>query len=221
MARQEIFRFLEALVANNSKEWMDQNRAWYELAKQEVVKVFDPILDELKSFDPRIVQPTARKSLNRINNNLMFHPDRPTYKDHFGIGFGYGKGLADFYIHLGVDELLIAGGLWHPPTDKLKKLRMEVDYEGDRLQGILEEEYFNTHFQLYSEDKLTNAPKGFDKNHPQIELMKMKSLAAFRPINRVDFLSDDFSELVVSSYKAVVPMLDFINVAITDGGFLE
>ena len=69
------------------------------------------ILDELKILDPRIVTQNARKGLNRINNNLMFHPDRPTYKDHFGIGFGYGKGLADFYIHLGVNETLVARSL--------------------------------------------------------------------------------------------------------------
>lgn len=221
MAKRDIFDFLESLVRNNSKEWMDENRKWYEASKAEVVEVFDPILNELKSLDPRIVQPAARKALNRINNNLMFHPDRPTYKDHFGVTFGYGKGLADFYIHLGVDELLIAGGLWHPPSDKLKKLRMEIDYEGDRLQQIMNADYFERFFTLYQDDKLTNAPKGFEKDHPHIELLKMKSLAVFRPLSREDFYSDQFAEIVLDSYKAVVPMLEFINVAITDGAFLE
>jgi uncharacterized protein (TIGR02453 family) len=214
--RADIFTFLEDLQANNSKEWMDANRKRYENSKAVIIEVFDPILEGIKSIDPRIITPSARKGLNRINNNLMFHPDRPTYKDHFGIGFGFGKGLADFYIHLGVDELLIAGGLWHPPVDKLKLLRSEIDYEGDRLQAILLSEDFKTHFQLFQEDRLTNAPKGYEKSHPQIELLKMKSLAAFRPFDRKDFYDVEFHELVVESYQTLMPMLDFINMAIAD-----
>ena len=89
MERKAIFEFLEELQRNNSKEWMDQNRKWYESTKSILFEVFDPILEELKQLDPRIITPSARKGLNRINNNLMFHPDRPTYKDHFGIGFGF------------------------------------------------------------------------------------------------------------------------------------
>ena len=216
MSRKTIFNFLEALNRNNSKEWMDKNRSWYNEAKDEVVSIFDPILDELKSFDPRIIQQTARKSINRINNNLMFHPDRPTYKDHFGIGFGYGKGLGDFYIHLGIHEQLIAGGLWHPPSDKLKKLRMEIDYEGDELSRILNDKRFSSRYELYQEDKLKGTPKGYASDHEHIELLRMKSLAAFWTISKEDILSDDFSEKVVTGYKAILPLLDFVNAAITE-----
>lgn len=216
MDRKEVFHFLGELQKNNSKDWMDANRKWYEQCKTIIFKVFDPILDELKTLDPRIVTPNARKGLNRINNNLMFHPDRPTYKDHFGIGFGYGKGLADFYIHLGIDETLVAGGLWHPPVDKLKKLRSEIDYEGHRLAKILNGKAFSDYFELFQEDKLTNAPKGFDKTHEHIELLKMKSLGAWRNFDRDLFYSDSFPEFILESYKTLVPMIDFINVAISD-----
>lgn len=216
MSEQLIFSFLEDLVRNNSKDWMDKNRSRYEDSKSLLVEIFDPILSQLKDIDPRIVQPNARKSLNRINNNLMFHPDRPTYKDHFGVGFGYGKGLADFYIHIGVDELLIAGGLWHPPSDKLKLLRQEIDYEGDSLNKILKKAEFADHFVIYEEDKLKGTPKGYSSDHPHIYLLQMKSLAAFRPITREDFYSEDFPNLVIESYQAIVPLLDFANRAIQD-----
>ena len=195
---------------------MDANRKWYHQAKDEVIAIFDPVLDRLKAVDPRIVQPNARRAINRINNNLMFHPDRPTYKDHFGVGFGYGKGLADFYIHLGIDETLIAGGLWHPPSDKLKMVRTEIDYEGDRLRAMLEAAPFSDWFEIYQEDKLKSAPKGYPNDHEFIELLKLKSFAAFRPIDREDILSPDFGDMVIESYQAIVPLLDFLNVAISD-----
>lgn len=216
MNKSLIFDFLQDLVQNNSKEWMDQNRGRYEGCKEVLIDTFAPILDELKRIDPRIVQPNARKCLNRINNNLMFHPERPTYKDHFGVGFGYGKGLADFYIHLGVDEMFIAGGLWHPSSDKLKRLRQEIDYEGKEINEILNEPHFKQHFELYQEDKLINAPKGYSADHPNIDLLKLKSLAAFRQMERKDFLSDEFSALVIDSYQTIMPLLDFTNRAISD-----
>ena len=216
MSTANIFPFLEALTANNSKEWMDANRKWYHQAKEEVIALFEPILASLKETDPRIVQPNARRCINRINNNLMFHPDRPTYKDHFGVGFGYGKGLADFYIHLGVDETLIAGGLWHPNSDKLRKVRTEIDYEGERLNDILNARPFKDWFEIYQDDKLKSAPKGFSKDHEHIELLKLKSIAAMRMISRQDILSDHFHDMVVESYKAIVPLLDFVNVPIQE-----
>lgn len=217
MPKTIIFEFLEALTSNNSKEWMDANRGWYEDAKTILVNTFDPILDKLKEIDPRIVQPNARKSIYRINNNLMFHPNRPTYKDHFGVGFGHGKGLADFYIHLGVSECFVAGGLWHPPADQLKKVRTEIDYEGERLRSIISAPRFRALFgNFWQEDKLKTAPKGFSNTHELIEILKLKSFAVVHSISRADVLSSGFNDLVVESYETILPLIDFLNVAISD-----
>lgn len=216
MAKKNIFLFLEALTANNSKEWMDKNRSWYEDTKGEVVALFDPILEEIKRVDPRIVQPNARRAISRINNNLMFHPDRPTYKDHFGVVFGYGKGLADFYVGLGVGEVEIAGGLWHPDSERLKKVRMEIDYEGDKLSAIIDSKAFQDSYELYKQDTLKTTPKGYPKDHEHIELLRLKTFAAFRQISRKDVYAPDFGEMVVQSYLAIVPLLDFINTAISE-----
>lgn len=194
----------------------DANRRWYEACKHELCAIFDPILTELRHLDPRIITPSARKGLSRINNNLLFHPDRPTYKDHFGLVFSFGKGLADFYVHLGVSETLVAGGLWHPSSEKLKKLRSEIDYEGARLMAVLESESFKSNFELFQEDRLKNPPRGYAKVHPYIELLKMKSLGASRSFERKHFLTGDFEQLVIDSYQAIIPMIDFINTAILE-----
>ena len=216
MARKVIFEFLEQLNANNSKEWMDANRAWYEEAKNEVVNLFEPILASLKEIDPRIVQPSARKAISRINNNLMFHPERPTYKNHFGVVFGHGKGLADFYVHLGSDETLIAGGIWHPDSERLKKIRTEIDYEGRKLMKTLHAEPFKSWFHFYTEEALKTAPKGYSQDHEFIELLRLKSIAAIRPITRKDILSDGFHDMVIESYTVILPMIDFLYVALLD-----
>jgi len=195
---------------------MDANRKWYHQAKDEVVTLFEPILASLKEIDPRIVQPNARKCVSRINNNLMFHPDRPTYKDHFGLVVGFGKGLADFYVHLGVDETEMAGGIWHPNPDKLRKIRTEIDYEGEKLRAVMEAEPFKSWFEIFKRDTLKTAPKGYPRDHEFIELLKLKSIAAIRPITRADILSDRFQDMVIESYRAIIPLIDFVNVAIQE-----
>ncbi|MEL7002500.1 MAG: DUF2461 domain-containing protein [Bacteroidota bacterium] len=213
MLKKVIFEFLEALTKNNSKEWMDANRSWYEEAKGAVVELFDPILDSLKDIDPMIIQASARKSINRINNNLMFHPERPTYKDHFGIGFGHGKGLADFYVHLGIHETLIAGGIWHPDNSKLKKIREEIDYEGKQLSKILNSKPFSEWFEIYKEDALKTAPKGYSQDHEFIDLLRLKSIAAMREITREDILSDHFPEMLIKLIRGIIALYDSITIS--------
>lgn len=216
MNKAGIFKFIQALQENNSKAWMDANRSWYEETKVAVEEVIEPVLEKVKAYDPRIIQESARKCLTRINNNLLFHPERPTYKDHFGIVMSYGKGKADFYIHLGLDELMVAGGLWHPSSAQLKKLRMEIDYEGQELEKVLSSTAFQSHFTLFQNDSLQNAPKGYPSDHPHIEWLKLRSLAAFRPFSRKDFYSDYFVDLAFESFQTLLPMLDFANRAITE-----
>lgn len=217
MNKKVVFEFLEALTANNSKEWMDANRKWYEEAKAALIEVFDPILMKLKDIDPRIVQPNARKSIYRINNNLMFHPDRPTYKDHFGVGFGHGKGLADFYVHLGVSECFVAGGLWHPSTEKLKMVRTEVDYEAQKLKRILSASDFQEIYGgFWQGDKLKTSPKGYDTDHEMIDVLKLKSFAVVGDLKKADVLSGDFEQKIIDSYTTVLPLIDFLNVAILE-----
>lgn len=213
---QLIYDFLEALTQNNSKAWMDANRNWYHEARDAVVELMDPVLLEIKSIDPRVVQDSVRQSLNRINNNLMFHPDRPTYKDHFGIGMGYGKGLPDFYIELGVRQNMVAGGLWHPSSAEIKKVRSEIHFEGDRLQQLIHSKAFTDRFELYRDDALKTTPKGYEKDHPYIELLRLKSVAAFEYFPKESAMQDDFRARVVSGYKVLAPMLDFLVTAIKE-----
>ena len=38
---KEVFHFLEELQQNNSKDWMDTNKKWYEHTKSILFKIFD------------------------------------------------------------------------------------------------------------------------------------------------------------------------------------
>lgn len=211
-----LFTFLEALQQNNNKTWMDANRKWYKEVRDDFIHWLDELDHELAESDPHYYPTPGRKGINRINNNLMFHPDRPVYKDHFGAGLDKAPGTGDFYIQIGVGECMLAGGLWRPDPKKLKSIREAIDYNGDELVKIIDHPGFRKRFGgLYEDIRLTKAPKGFDPAHPHLELLKNKTFAVACDISREQVMSPDFKDLVRTVYKEMLPFRRYLNQAIT------
>lgn len=211
-----LFAFLEALQSNNNKTWMDANRKWYQEVRNAFIQWLDKLDHELALFDPEYYPTPGRKGINRINNNLMFHPHKPVYKDHFGAGLDKAPDSGDFYIHIGINECMLAGGIWRPNPAKLRSIREAIDYNGEELVRILEEPAFKKRFGgLYQDDRLTGAPKGFSKNHRYIELLQNKSFAVVCPLNRTEVLDDGFKDLVMAIYEEMLPFRRYLNEAIT------
>ena len=212
----ELFDFLEDLQANNSKAWMDQNRKRYQQIRNDFIQWLDELDHDLAEIDPLYYPTPGRKGINRINNNLMFHPDRPVYKDHFGAGLDKAPGTGDFYIQIGVGECMLAGGIWRPDPKKLKSIRDAIDYNGDDFVRIINRPEFKKRFGgLYQDIRLTKVPKGFDAIHPHLELLKNKTFAVACSISRKQVMAADFKDLVIAVYQEMLPFRRYLNEAIT------
>ncbi|MEM8506175.1 MAG: DUF2461 domain-containing protein [Bacteroidota bacterium] len=211
---QNLFNFLEQLQQNNHKEWMDANRKWYQEVRQDFVIWLDGLDAELMARDDDYFPTPGKKGINRINNNLMFHPNKPVYKDHFGAGLDKAPRSADFYIHIGLNECMLAGGFWRPDPKTLRNIRDGIDYNGEELTAILNKGSFKQTFgELYHDEKLTNAPKGFSSDHPHIDLLKNKSFAVAKEISRKMILAPDFEALVLKVYFEMLPFRRYLNEA--------
>ncbi|MEL6976743.1 MAG: DUF2461 family protein, partial [Bacteroidota bacterium] len=97
---KELIRFLKELQKNNNKEWMDQNRKWYHSVRNDFIHWLDSLNETMADLDDQYYDTPGKKGINRINNNLMFHPNKPVYKDHFGAGLDKAPNSADFYIEI-------------------------------------------------------------------------------------------------------------------------
>ena len=213
---QEVFDFLEDLNANNHKAWMDQNRDRYHKVKDDLYQWLLGIDDELSKIDPDHYPIDAKKAINRINNNLLYHPQKPTYKDYFGMGLDKRPGNSDFYIHIGIHECFLAGGFYKPKRSDLNSIREAIDYNGDEFKKIINDKKFKEHFGgLMDEGKLTNAPKGFTNDHPHIDLLKNKSFAVARSLNKKNVLSSDFKDIIIDTYRTMKPFRKYLNQAVT------
>lgn len=191
---------------------MDANRKWYQEVRLDFVSWLDGLDAALMAQDDDYYPTPGKKGINRINNNLMFHPNKPVYKDHFGAGLDKAPNSADFYIHLGVNECMLAGGFWRPDPKTLRSIRDGIDYNGEELREILDRPAFKRMFgKLYQDEKLTNAPKGFSNDHPHIDLLRNKSFAVVHELTQEEVLQPDFNEKVKKVYFEMLPFRRYLN----------
>ncbi|WP_188462952.1 TIGR02453 family protein [Marivirga lumbricoides] len=214
---RKLFDFLRDLNSegNNNKAWMDEHRKQYETIRDEYKEFLSDLNLSLAKIHPDYHDTPGKKAINRINNNLVFHPNKPTYKDHFGAGMDQAKNYADFYIHLGINECFLAGGFYHSPNDILKKIRAAIDYNGNEFKKIISAKEFNDYYgELMSDDALTNAPKGYSIDHPHIELLKLRSFVVMHPLTQKEVISDDFKEELIKAYRILLPFRNYLNQAV-------
>ncbi|MEJ2003741.1 MAG: DUF2461 domain-containing protein [Cyclobacteriaceae bacterium] len=211
----EIFSFLERLNANNSKEWMDAHRDEYHRIRDGYIKWLNDLDKRLIQVDPDYFPTEGRRAIHRINNNLMFHPDKPVYKSHFGATMDRVKGKSDFYIHLGHDECFIAGGYYHPSSRIVNAVREAIDYDGEVLRKIVNRKAFRETFgDLYEEDALKTSPKDYEASHEHIDLLRLKSYAVEHPLSRSEIMSSGFADKVVELYRVLMPFRNYLNRAV-------
>ena len=207
--------FLQKLQKNNSKEWMDANRKWYKEVRNDFIGWLDEMNAELSEIDDDYYDTPGRKGINRINNNLMFHPNKPIYKDHFGAGLDKRPNTGDFYVEIGIEKAIFAGGLWRPDSKRLRSIRDAIDYKGEELLEILNKKSFKQTFGgLYKDIKLSNSPKGFSNQHLYIDLLRNKTFAVSHEFKTQEVLQKDFSKKLILVYKEMLPFRRYVNQAV-------
>ena len=208
--------FLRRLQQNNSKTWMDQHRKEYTAVRDFYISWLDELNILMAEIDPDYFDTPGKKAINRINNNLMFHPNRPVYKDHFGAGLDQLSKQGDFYIEVNTEDVFVGGGYWHPDPKSLRSIRQAIDYDGERLVQILNTPKFKKRFgQLIEAEVLSRPPKGFSSDHPHIELIKRKAFAVSCRLPHEVLFKDDLNDLMLEIYEEMLAFRRYLNEAVT------
>ena len=216
MSFSELFKFLQQLQKNNNKDWMDANRKEYFRVRDFYIDWLDSLNNQLAKIDEDYFDTPGKKAINRINNNLFFHPNKPIYKDHFGAGLDQRSKQGDFYIELGVDISYLGGGYWHPSSKILKSIREAIDYDGEELKKIIHEKSFKKIFgHLVKDNPLKTAPRGYSQHHEQIDLLRRRSFAACCSVSKEEVIQKNFDKKVIEIYKELLPFRRYLNKAVT------
>jgi uncharacterized protein (TIGR02453 family) len=220
MLQSTTIKFLKDLTKNNNKSWFEEHRSAYEAAKKDFESFIATILKEYASKDEDLVTLEVTKCLFRINRDVRFSKNKSPYKNNMGASINRGgkKSIfAGYYFHCQPGESFVGGGIWMPMANETKKIRQEIDYCLEEFEAIVGSKKFKS---IYGELEraeayaLINIPKGYEKDSPAAEFLKLKSWIATRPLTDAELTSNDLSKKVIEAFDTLQPLVKFINRAI-------
>lgn len=214
---QSTIEFLSDLSLNNDRLWFAGNRSRYVEARANYETFVQALLDEIEKFDPIYKGLEAKSCIYRINRDIRFSHDKSVYKTNFGAFMVRGgKKNADkfpgYYLHIEPGASFVAGGSYIPPSPWLSAIREKVAREGEKLLGIINSAEYKNYFQGLEGESLKVPPRGYSKDHPYIDLIKMKSFLAERNYSDAEVLAADFFDTVTGAFRVMRPLNDFLTV---------
>jgi hypothetical protein len=215
---ETTFSFLKKLEANNNRDWFEKNKSAYLNAKGEFEVFVQQIINGIAKFDKRISPDLQAKDCTfRIYKDVRFSKDKTPYKNNMGASINPGgkKSLvAGYYFHLQPEGSFLAGGVYMPEPEMLNAIRQEIDYNSAPLLKILKSAVFKKYFKgLDDEGALKTAPKGYDKEHPLIDLLRNRHFIASHTFTNKQVLDKNAANEIVAAFKAMYPFLEYLRQA--------
>lgn len=214
---KSTLEFLADLKQNNYREWFQKNRKRYEDARDNFESYVQLIINNISVFDPILKGLEVKSCTYRINRDIRFSPDKTLYKSHLGAfivrgGKNNGNRLAGYYIHVEPGgNSMVAGGAYIPPAPWLNAIREKIDDQGEKLVKILNNKELRSVFGEIEGEKLKSAPKGFPKDHPYIEYLKLKSFLVSKLFTDEEVTNKEWVGMVLEACRVMKPLNDFLN----------
>lgn len=209
----DTFQFLNRLAENNTREWFADNKPEFDTIQKDVKQFYKAIQEKLEVHDE-----IEKHKFFRIYRDVRFSKDKTPYKTHFAGSFSRnGAHLrGGYYLRLKPGESFLAGGFWEPNKEDLFRIRKEIEIDASEFRDILADAEFQKYFgDKFEGDELKTAPKGFDKTHPDIDLIRKKGYIAIRNFTDKEVLSSNFINEIDVSYKALRPFFDLMSSVLT------
>ena len=209
----EIMAFLRQLAINNDRTWFKAHKDQYDALRKPWEQDMERLIGMVADFDPQARGLTVKDSVYRIYRDIRFSHDKSPYKTYFSgvIGKGGRHSVQScYYVHFGVEEMMLCGGIWWPEKPVLEELRGLIDAEADEFLSVISHPEITSRYQWMSR-ALKSIPKGFPKDHPLAQYLKMKEFLLVMPVGEEYFDCDDWVERVAGDLQPLKPVHDFLN----------
>jgi uncharacterized protein (TIGR02453 family) len=211
-----VFKFLKNLGNNNDRDWFAKHKDEYTACHEHVIAFAEGLLSEMSKQD-EIETATGKKSLYRIYRDTRFSKDKTPYKTHWG---GYLRRATKqlrggYYFHIEPGNTFIGGGFWGPNKDDLLRIRQEFEQDDSEIRKIIGSSGFVKTFGELRGGGVKTAPKGFDKEHPAIDLIRKKQFIIYREFTDKEALHKDFIKNVAKTYGQMRPFFDYMSEVLT------
>lgn len=211
---KSTFQFLKDLQKNNNRDWFAEHKSSYTTAHQNAKDVFTAIHHKLETHDE-----IEKSKMMRIYRDVRFSKDKTPYKPRFANSFSrLGKELrGGYFICLEPNKSFLAGGFWEPNKEDLFRIRKEIEQDASEIKDILKDPNYIKHFggKFESFGELKTAPRGFDKDHPDVDLLRKKGFIAVKNFTDKEVLSSDFIDKVDEGFQALRPFFNLFSDILT------
>lgn len=208
----EIFSFFTQLEHNNNREWFEPNKAQFKALESSVKQFGEDLKNKLNSHDS-----IDRFKLFRIYRDVRFSKDKTPYKTHFGLNWHRTKPelRGGYYLHLSSKDIFLACGFWDPNPADLKRIRQELAIDGDEYRDIINAPDFKSVWGDLEGDAVKTAPKGYAKDHPNIDLLRFKQHLFSIRYTQAQATAPDFLDRLDAALQAVRPFVDYMSDVLT------
>jgi len=192
--------FYDDLELDNTKSFWEAHKATYDQAvKAPMVALTDALAQEF-----------GEAKVFRPYRDVRFAKDKTPYKNHQGAFVGVAPATG-WYVEVAAPGVRIGGGIYEAGGERLAALReaMATDKSAKVLERILRD-LETGGFEIHGE-RLKTAPRGYAKDHPRIELLKMKTVLGmkaygFGPVIHTAALLDQ----VRDDWRRLRPLVEWV-----------
>ncbi len=194
----EAFEFYDALATDNTREWWQQHKAEYER------NVRDPLTALLAELEPEF----GAGHLFRPYRDTRFSKDKTPIKDHQGAVVSLEDSIG-YYVQISGQGLMVAGGWYAPQGPQVARFREAVDGpRGAELEALVRKAQRRFHVDG---QPLKTKPKGYDIDHPRIELLRFRALTVDRHYPAGPNLRGRKPlSLVKADWRAMRPLMEWL-----------
>jgi uncharacterized protein (TIGR02453 family) len=209
-----VVAFVRSLKRNNYREWFEAHRPDFDLARRHFEDYVAAMIQALSRTEPMGAL-TPRDCIFRMNRDLRFSRDKSPYKPYMSAYIAPGGRKArrlGYYVHIeAADHSIIGGGLYEPEPSQLAAWRASIDRDSRTFRRITSAGAFRKYFGQVRGDRLKSAPRGYPKDHPDLDLLQLKQVAIWREISDKQVLSHLFLEETLATLKAMKPFLGYLR----------
>ncbi len=210
---KSAFQFLSDLKENNNREWFTEHKPRFTEIQNDVKKLFSEMQVNLEKHDE-----IEKMKIYRIYRDVRFSKDKTPYNPRLAVSFSrLGKQLrGGYFLQIKPGETLIGGGFWQPEKEDLLRIRKEIELDATDFRAILNDTNYIKHFgKTFEGEELKSAPRGFDKEHPDVDLLRKKGFIAIQNFTDKEVLAPNFLEEVDNSFKAMRPFFNLFSDVLT------
>jgi uncharacterized protein (TIGR02453 family) len=207
--------FFRKLKRNNRREWFQPRKQVFDdQVRKPMIELVEAVNRALVRFAPEYVT-EAEHAIYRIYRDTRFSADKTPYKTHIAASFPR-RGLrkhacAGFYFSVSHEEIEVAAGVYMPPMEELRAIRMHLAENHDEFRKIVRARKLRELMGELQGNCLTRVPKGFPAGHPAEDLIRRKQWLFFislaPELARTPAIVDELS----ARFKALTPFCEFLN----------